>query len=118
MAAGVAAFLLDQATKRAATWAGARVVENRRGALIGLPPSVAVVVLVVIGVVAVVLAGLGGSTTAIGLGLLVGGAGGNVVDRVRRGAVVDFVAAGRWPVFNLADAAMVVGAVVAIGGSV
>jgi signal peptidase II len=38
-----------------------------------------------------------------------GGAAGNVADRVRRGAIVDFIAIGRWPPFNLADAAIVVG---------
>lgn len=57
---------------------------------------------------------------AVGIGLLLGGAAGNLVDRVARhnhGAVIDFVdilRVGRrdlWPVFNLADAAIVVGAV-------
>jgi signal peptidase II len=33
-----------------------------------------------------------------------------VLDRLMRGAVVDFVAIGPWPVFNLADAALVAGA--------
>jgi len=45
--------------------------------------------------------------------MAIGGAAGNLVDRIRRGAVVDFVAAGRWPVFNLADTAMTVGLAVA-----
>jgi signal peptidase II len=44
-----------------------------------------------------------------GLGLAVGGASGNLTDRLVRGRVVDFVAIGRWPVFNLADVAMVLG---------
>jgi len=51
-----------------------------------------------------------------GLGLIVGGAIGNAIDRVRFGAVVDFIdlhAAGwHWPAFNVADAAITVGAVV------
>ena len=46
----------------------------------------------------------------IGIGAIVGGAGGNVLDRLRRGAIVDFIAVGPWPVFNLADAAIVAGA--------
>jgi signal peptidase II len=46
----------------------------------------------------------------VGIGAAVGGATGNVIDRLRRGAVVDFVAIGPWPVFNLADAALVAGA--------
>ena len=48
-----------------------------------------------------------------GIGLVVGGAIGNVVDRVRLGAVVDFLdfhAFGvHWPAFNLADTAVVLG---------
>ena len=42
-------------------------------------------------------------------GLLLGGALGNLVDRVREGAVVDFVDPIAWPAFNLADACIVVG---------
>ena len=43
------------------------------------------------------------------LGLQLGGALGNLVDRVRLGYVVDFIDVGAWPVFNLADSAIVVG---------
>ncbi|MDW8120591.1 MAG: signal peptidase II [Chloroflexota bacterium] len=43
------------------------------------------------------------------IGLMVGGALGNLIDRVRLGYVVDFVDLGWWPVFNLADSAIVVG---------
>jgi signal peptidase II len=46
----------------------------------------------------------------VGIGAIIGGAGGNVLDRLRRGAIVDFIAVGPWPVFNLADAAIVAGA--------
>ncbi len=46
-------------------------------------------------------------------GLVIGGALGNVVDRVRLGCVIDFIdvhAAGwHWPAFNLADSAITVG---------
>lgn len=44
-----------------------------------------------------------------GLALQLGGAIGNLVDRLRFGFVVDFVDLGWWPVFNLADSAIVVG---------
>jgi lipoprotein signal peptidase len=51
--------------------------------------------------------------TAVALGAVVGGAIGNVIDRVRFGAVVDFVDAHAWGwhwyVFNVADAAIVCG---------
>ena len=57
---------------------------------------------------------------AVGTGAVIGGAMGNMLDRLRRGAIVDFVAIGPWPVFNLADAALVVGAglivLTALGG--
>ncbi len=45
------------------------------------------------------------------IGLLLGGAVGNLVDRVRLGYVVDFVEVGVWPNFNLADSAISVGVV-------
>ena len=52
--------------------------------------------------------------TGIGLSLIMGGALGNLWDRVARGRVVDFllfyVKRYQWPVFNLADSAIVVGA--------
>jgi signal peptidase II len=52
--------------------------------------------------------------TGIALSLILGGAFGNLWDRVARGRVVDFllvyVKQYQWPVFNLADSAIVVGA--------
>ena len=42
-------------------------------------------------------------------GLLVGGAAGNLIDRVREGAVTDFVDLPLWPAFNVADAAITIG---------
>jgi signal peptidase II len=53
------------------------------------------------------------------LGLVVGGAIGNVIDRLRYGAVVDFLyvhigAFDWWPVFNVADSAICVAAALLI----
>src|SRR6185369_9688901 len=50
---------------------------------------------------------------AVALGLVIGGAIGNVIDRLRFGAVFDFldfhVAGWHWPAFNVADSAICVG---------
>ena len=57
---------------------------------------------------------------AITLGLLLGGATGNLIDRifrypgVFRGYVVDWIQVPHWPVFNLADSAIVCGGVLAV----
>ena len=45
----------------------------------------------------------------LSLGLQLGGAMGNMIDRVIHGFVVDFVDIGFWPIFNVADAAIVTG---------
>ncbi len=45
----------------------------------------------------------------LGIALEVGGAVGNLIDRIRFGSVVDFIDFRIWPVFNLADFTIVVG---------
>jgi len=50
----------------------------------------------------------------VAVGLLAGGAVGNLVDRVRADAVTDFVAVGSWPPFNLADVAITIGVVLLV----
>jgi signal peptidase II len=65
------------------------------------------------------LARVGSRLTALALGLIIGGAVGNAIDRVAYGAVADFVlfhvtTAGwsfRWYVFNLADVGIVAGVI-------
>jgi signal peptidase II len=58
---------------------------------------------------------------ALGLGMILGGALGNLVDRFfrspgpLRGHVVDFFSVGWWPVFNVADPAVVGGAILLVG---
>jgi signal peptidase II len=58
---------------------------------------------------------------ALGLGMILGGAVGNLMDRFfrspgpLRGHVVDFLSVGWWPVFNVADSAVVCGAVLLVG---
>jgi len=48
----------------------------------------------------------------LGLGLMLGGAVGNLIDRMRTGMVTDFIDLRVWPVFNLADTAIFVGVVI------
>jgi signal peptidase II len=53
---------------------------------------------------------------AIALGLVVGGALGNLADRLvrsHRGSVIDFIALHFWPTFNVADSCIVVGGILA-----
>lgn len=47
----------------------------------------------------------------VAVGLLAGGALGNLVDRVRADAVTDYIAIGSWPNFNLADVAVTAGVI-------
>jgi signal peptidase II len=134
--------LLDRATK---AWFETQTVEGYRrellhhfayfvqsrnpGLAFGLlsdttPPwlRIALVVgsLFVIGVLAwLLVAGRsGGRVTHAGLALLLGGATGNLTDRVLHGAVTDFIEVWlgnyHWPAFNVADTAITVGAALVI----
>jgi lipoprotein signal peptidase len=49
----------------------------------------------------------------IGLGAAFGGAAGNLLDLCRRRPIVDFIDLGWWPVFNIADAAITGGLILA-----
>jgi signal peptidase II len=73
----------------------------------------------VILVVVVASRSLPSAATAVGLGLVLGGAVGNLTDRVIRGTgfsgqVVDFIDLHVWPVFNLADTGIVLGAAILV----
>lgn len=52
------------------------------------------------------------SWLALALGLQIGGAFGNIIDRLRHGFVVDFIDVPRWPTFNVADSGITVGVVI------
>ncbi len=92
------------------------------GLLAGLPAAwrwlvalLSIVALIVLARVAVrVLVG-GGWSARLSVALIFGGAVGNLIDRARFGAVVDFVDAHyrgyHWPAFNVADSAITVGVV-------
>ena len=63
----------------------------------------------------------GETGTAISLALILGGAIGNVIDRILHGHVIDFIdvhyAGYHWPTFNIADSAITIGAVILIATS-
>jgi signal peptidase II len=132
----VAAYLLDRVTKSVAerTLAGRppirlvphvldlRYTENSGGAfsLLGGQPWLffTATVLVCLVIVAVSFR-LTSARSAVGLGLVFGGALGNLTDRIARGPgvsgrVVDFIELHRWPVFNAADSAIVIGALLVV----
>ncbi len=93
-------------------------VENRGAAFGLLQDQTAFFVFVGVLVVGVIAASYrylprSGFRLHLALGLQLGGAIGNLIDRIRQGYVVDFVDFGYhsnwWPVFNVADSAIVVG---------
>jgi signal peptidase II len=135
IAAAVLATSADQASKvltrrlpadrpiHPAGWRpGFRRVLNPRASLVAMPIGWAAMVWIVALAGAVPAAVQGsdwlGVDGAVGLGLALGGAASNLADRILRGAVVDFIAVGPWPTFNLADAAMVAGAALLAGSLV
>jgi signal peptidase II len=88
-------------------------IENR-GAAFGLFPQLQIVFLVVAAAVAlyILLAGRRfgpGMFPQVLLGMVLGGAIANALDRFIQGFVVDFIDLQRWPVFNVADMAIVLG---------
>jgi signal peptidase II len=75
------------------------------------PLLIAGTVIVVVGLLAFLMLQVHGIAIWIAGGLLVGGALANLSDRVREGAVIDFIDLPVWPTFNLADVAIVAGVV-------
>ncbi|WP_161968698.1 signal peptidase II [Streptomyces orinoci] len=128
----VFAYLLDLSSKLAVvaklehhdpiqvfgTWLQFEVIRNR-GAAFGFGEAMTIVFTVIAAVVILVIARIArklySTPWAIALGLLLGGALGNLTDRLFRspggfeGGVVDFIATPHFAVFNLADSAIVCG---------
>jgi signal peptidase II len=87
----------------------------------GLGPVIGVLALVVIVAMLVSLRRSGSRLAAVGVGLVIGGALGNVLDRLFRGdtgflqgAVVDFIDVQWWPVWNVADMGVVIGGILLV----
>jgi signal peptidase II len=83
----------------------------------GWGPIIGLLAFAVVLVLASTSARLGTRLAEVGAGLLIGGAVGNLVDRLfrgeawMRGAVVDFIDMQWWPIFNIADMGVTIGAV-------
>jgi signal peptidase II len=135
LAAALAVLIVDQALKAWVLWVYDIVLNGpvrltpffdlvlvwNRGISYGLFPQdsrlgrwvLVLFVIVVIGLLAVWLAAAQTRLVALSLGLIIGGAAGNLVDRLIYGAVADFfhfhVYGYSWYVFNIADATIVAG---------
>ncbi|MGB0613438.1 MAG: signal peptidase II [Miltoncostaeaceae bacterium] len=77
---------------------------------------IAVLTLIAIAAIAVVLVAYAGQhrLVPVGGGLLLGGSIGNLIDRLSREGVTDYIALGPWPPFNVADVAVTTGAVLLV----
>jgi signal peptidase II len=89
----------------------------------GMTPLLAVLAIVLVVFLVRAAKRTDGTVAVVALSLVLGGALGNLCDRVFRspgfleGAVVDFVSVGRFPTFNVADSAITIGAILLIGWS-
>ena len=121
-AVAAAVLILDQWSKRIVLRSpavlglpGLRLTLNGRLGLVPAPALIALWGFTAAGVVlATRLGPFAVPLAEVGLAGALGGAAGNLLDRLRRGVVVDFVALWRWPPFNLADAAIVTGVGLAV----
>ncbi|MDZ4803347.1 MAG: signal peptidase II [Candidatus Eisenbacteria bacterium] len=102
-------------------WVMLTHIKNTGGAF-GLFPGSTVPLIIVSSVASVILCFLAVRlradwTRLIALGLILGGAVGNLIDRITQKKVTDFINVGlpdglRWPIFNVADSAVTIGVVV------
>jgi signal peptidase II len=82
----------------------------------GFGPIIGVIGLVVVVLLLLSLRRADNALTRVATGLIIGGAVGNILDRLfrgsgwMRGAVIDFIDFQWWPVFNIADMAIMIGA--------
>ncbi|MDD9992328.1 MAG: signal peptidase II [Rhodospirillales bacterium] len=134
-ATAVAADQVTKWTARDALWDPMRRIEvtfffnlapaENKGISFGLFQSEGAGMWLIVGLALAISAGLGvwmrrtrSHWQGCALGLVIGGAIGNVIDRVRLGWVIDFLdfhgGGYHWPAFNLADAAISVGVVMLI----
>lgn len=100
-------LLLDQVSKYAVKATGQYTTNT--GIAFGLLPNNNAVFIVVAIAIIIVLFYYAMKYPSLGLALLLGGASGNLIDRIVLGHVIDFINIGWWPSFNLADTANSIG---------
>ena len=109
--------LFGGTTDTVVPWLEIHVVRNT-GSLLGLvPPSNGRFGLAEVGMVLALIALCGWawrsppqrSVRHLGVACMIGGAVGNLSDRLMHGYVIDFLQIGRFPIFNLADVALLIG---------
>lgn len=120
----VVATLSDQPPVRLLGGFLTLIVSRNPGAAFSIGPSLTVVFsAIAAGVIVFILRTsrrIRSASWAVSLGLLLGGATGNLIDRLLRapgplrGHVVDWIMLPHWPVFNLADSSIVCGGVLAV----
>ena len=104
--------LIDQLIKASVTKTG--IFTTNTGAAFGIlqnqqPLLIAIAIGVALCVTIVLLKKKFSFMTEAGLGLLLGGTVGNLIDRIARGHVIDYINMGWWPSFNIADTTNVIG---------
>ena len=118
----VIVLLLDQLSKFAVTKSSISYSQNT-GTVFGLIPDNNVVFIFVS---LAILSGIifyyaklkeKNMLNAAAIGLIAGGAVGNLIDRIRLDGVIDFIDLRIWPLFNIADSAIVIGIALFIWGS-
>jgi signal peptidase II len=83
----------------------------------GWGPVIGGIAIVIVAILVVLVRRARSNAVAVALGLVIGGALGNLSDRVLRshhGSVVDFIALHFWPTFNVADSCVVVGSILLV----
>jgi len=132
-AVGLLVLAADQLTKFAAArllFAGesqpllgaylSLTVQRNTGAAFGMFPA-ATTALIALAAVIIIFIGVWGPhmaqsnrLLAVGLGMALGGAAGNLIDRLRLGYVLDFLDLHFWPVFNVADIGITCGVILVV----
>lgn len=130
-------IVLDQSVKRVVTdWLGPLATDHRwelagrllafeyvenTGAAFGMFAgqdwfvSVLAIAVAALFIVLIVLPHSGRSLQdQLAIGLILGGAAGNLIDRIRLGHVVDYLAVGAWPKFNVADSSITIGVAIVL----